>query len=129
MEIKIRIKPIAAIKNVKTSVVNKDATAQIVLRENSRDLYWAMVDGKNYALTSGCYKCEGKDVIYSRYTDKDGKYTKIIRSGLDIASPAPTSHYVPFKPGQEVKGRLIINDGKTLFEIKFKKHGEDEHQG
>lgn len=122
MELKIKIKPIATVKKTLTTpIINKNVKAKIILKDNSKDEYWAIIDNKNYSITSRSFENKDKTIIYSRYKDEHGQYIKIIRSGLDINNPMPINHYIPFKPELEVTGDLIIREGQTLFDINYGK--------
>lgn len=98
----------------KTTNVFTDVEGVIVLIENT---YYVCYNNKNYSITFASNKCKGKQIVYSRYKDKVGRYVKILR---DLHSRCEMNNklYLPYKEGLKVRGDVIVSISNNMFNIK-----------
>ena len=102
------------VKKPTSNVVQAKADGKVIIDEDEK--LKVRVGTTIYPITIKSFSNKGKKIVYSRNKDKHGNYIKIIRD-KEILPELPIASYVPFKPGLLVKGKLIIVNNITQFDI------------
>lgn len=76
-------------------------------------------DFRILSFTDRSFELKGKTNVFSRTTDKYGRYTRFIRNETDAKHmPGMPEKYVPFAPNWIVKGYIVKDNNIVKFDFK-----------
>ena len=116
------IKTINKKKNVPVVSIFKKHTIGVVIEECNEhsSYYFVLCDNIKYTITPNSYITAKKKVVYFKdYVTQKGisTWACIIRVMKEDRVSMPQA-YLPFRPGYEVVGNIVLDHGKHVFDIK-----------